>query len=118
MQFFEDVHHSSAWLHTSTIVDVIARHMRGAPSAEAQCDTHLMAFMAFMGAGAAAFMARRLMAAFFRIAFMAFMAAGAAAFMARRFMAALAFMAFFFFITLMAFMAAGAAAFMARRFMA
>merc|ERR1711985_172249 len=108
MQFFEDVHHSSAWLHTSTIVDVIARHMRGAPSAKAWCDTHFMAFMAFMGAGAAAFMARRFMAAFFFITFMAFMAAGAAAFMARRFMAA------FFFITFMAFMAgASAAAFMA-----
>merc|ERR1712196_545533 len=65
---------------------------------------HFIAFIAL--AGAAAFMARRFMAAFF-IAFMAF--AGAAAFMARRFMAA------FF----MAFMAlAGAAAFMAPRFMA
>merc|ERR1712196_23693 len=67
--------------------------------------------LAFM-AGAAAFIARRFMAAFFLIAFIAFMAAGAAAFMARRFitaffliafmafMAAIAFMAFFFFITL------------------
>merc|ERR1719235_2502268 len=40
--------------------------------------------MAFMATGAAAFMARRFIAAFFLIAFMAFMAAGAAAFMARR----------------------------------
>merc|ERR1719359_658110 len=47
-------------------------------------------FMAFMALGAAAFMARRFMAAFF------FMAFGAAAFMARRFMAAI------FFITLAA----------------
>merc|ERR1719486_1052542 len=59
-----------------------------------------MALLAFIGAGsAAAFMARRFIAAFFFITLMAFMAAGAAAFMARRFMAA------FFFITLMAFMA-------------
>merc|ERR1711988_759454 len=57
-------------------------------------------FMAFMAFGAAAFMARRFIAAFF------FMALGAAAFMARRFIAAIFFMAF------------GAAAFMARRFMA
>merc|ERR1719213_279484 len=61
--------------------------------------------MAFMGAAAAAFMARRFMAAFFRITFMA--GAAAAAFMARRFIAA------FFRMT---FMAGAAAAFMARRF--
>merc|ERR1719213_266133 len=63
--------------------------------------------MAFMGAAAAAFMARRFMAAFFRMTFMA--GAAAAAFMARRFIAA------FFLIT---FMAGAAAAFMARRFIA
>merc|ERR1712072_718578 len=63
--------------------------------------------MAFMAAGAAAFMARRFIAAFFRMTFMA--GASAAAFMARRFIAA------FF---LMTFMAGAAAAFMARRFIA
>merc|ERR1719377_87458 len=69
------------------------------PEQKPEIDLHFMAFMAL--AGAAAFMARRFMAAFF-IAFMAL--AGAAAFMARRFMAAF-FMAF---IAL-----AGAAAFIA-----
>merc|ERR1719213_1206600 len=64
--------------------------------------------MAFMGAAAAAFMARRFMAAFFRMTFMA--GAAAAAFMARRFIAA------FFLITFMA--GAADAAFMARRFIA
>merc|ERR1719163_168555 len=93
----------------------------------------------FMAFGAAAFMARRFIAAFFFITFLAgaafmarrfmaaifFMAFGAAAFIARRFMAAIFFMAFgaaaFMaqrFIAAIFFMALGAAAFMARRFIA
>merc|ERR1712138_259986 len=64
--------------------------------------------MTFMAGAAAAFMARRFIAAFFRMTFMA--AGAAAAFMARRFIAA------FFLITFMA--AGAAAAFMARRFIA
>merc|ERR1719326_1874986 len=57
--------------------------------------------MAFMGAAAAAFMARRFIAAFFRMTFMA--GAAAAAFMARRFIAAFFFMTFMAFIAFMAF---------------
>merc|ERR1719174_3092184 len=86
----------------------------------------VMAFMAFtltayfMALGAAAFIARRFIAAFFFITFLA-----GAAFMARRFMAAIFFMAFgaaaFMarrFIAAIFFMAFGAAAFIARRFIA
>merc|ERR1712070_729295 len=57
-----------------------------------------MTFMAFKGAFAAAFMARRFIVAFCFITFLAFIA-GAASFMVWRFMNA------FFFITFIAFMA-------------